>query len=192
MNAAKQANAGLVRLPVWRARFVVGALLSAFAVLAARSLYLQTLRTDFLQGKGDARYSRVIELPATRGRILDRNGDALAVSTPVKSIWALPGDVEFAAGQKKKLAALLGIEVKEIDKKLADQSRDFVYLKRQVAPELADAVAAMGLKGIHQQREFRRYYPGGEVTAHVVGRSEERRVGKECQSTCRSRWSPYH
>jgi cell division protein FtsI (penicillin-binding protein 3) len=169
VNAAKQANAGLVRLPVWRARFVVGALLAAFAVLAARSLYLQTLRTDFLQGKGDARYSRVIELPATRGRILDRNGDALAVSTPVKSIWALPGDVELAAGQKKKLAALLGIEVKEIDKKLADQSRDFVYLKRQVAPELADAVAAMGLKGIHQQREFRRYYPGGEVTAHVVG-----------------------
>jgi cell division protein FtsI (penicillin-binding protein 3) len=169
VNAAKKVNAGPVRLPVWRARFVMSALLVGFAVLAGRSLYLQTLRTDFLQGKGDARYSRVIEMPATRGRILDRNGDALAVSTPVKSIWALPGDVEFGPGQKKKLAALLGVEAKEIDKKLADQSRDFVYLKRQVSPETADAVIALGLKGIHQQREYRRYYPGGEVTAHVIG-----------------------
>jgi cell division protein FtsI (penicillin-binding protein 3) len=169
MNAAKQANAGLVRLPVWRARFVATALVGAFVILAGRSLYLQTARTDFLQEKGDARYSRVIEMPATRGRILDRNGDALAVSTPVKSIWALPGDVEFAAGQKKKLAALLTMDPKELDRKLADHSRDFVYLKRQVAPEVADAVVALGLKGIHQQREFRRYYPGGEVTAHVVG-----------------------
>ena len=85
MNAAKKVNAGPVRLPVWRARFVMSALLFAFAVLAVRSLYLQTLRTDFLQEKGDARYSRVIEMPATRGRILERNGGALAVSTPVKS-----------------------------------------------------------------------------------------------------------
>jgi cell division protein FtsI (penicillin-binding protein 3) len=169
VKAPKKANTGLVRLPVWRARFVASTLVGAFAILAGRSLYLQTARTDFLQEKGDARYSRVIEMPATRGRILDRNGDALAVSTPVKSIWALPGDVEFAPGQKKKLAALLAMDAKEIDRKLADQSRDFVYLKRQVPPEVADAVVALGLKGIHQQREFRRYYPGGEVTAHVVG-----------------------
>jgi cell division protein FtsI (penicillin-binding protein 3) len=80
------ATQGLVRLPVWRARFVLGTLVLAFGVLAARSVYLQALRTDFLQEKGDARYSRVLEVPATRGRILDRSGDALAVSTPVKSI----------------------------------------------------------------------------------------------------------
>jgi cell division protein FtsI (penicillin-binding protein 3) len=160
---------GVVRLPVWRARFVVTALVAAFAALAARSAYLQTVRTDFLQEKGEARYSRVIEVPATRGRILDCNGEALAVSTPVKSIWAIPGDVEFAAGQKRRLASLLGMEPKDIDKRLAERSRDFVYLKRQVAPELADEVVALGVRGVHQQREYRRYYPGGEVTAHIVG-----------------------
>jgi cell division protein FtsI (penicillin-binding protein 3) len=165
VNAATQ---GLVRFPVWRARLVLGALVSAFALLAARSLYLQALNTDFLQEKGDARYSRVIEVPATRGRILDRNGDALAVSTPVKSIWAIPGDVELTGMQPGKLAQLLGLARGELEKKL-ETGRDFVYIKRQVSPDTADAVAALGLKGFYQHREFRRYYPGGEVTAHVIG-----------------------
>jgi cell division protein FtsI (penicillin-binding protein 3) len=158
-----------VRLPVWRARFVLGALAAAFLVLAGRSLYLQTVRTDFLQEKGDARYSRVIDMPATRGRILDRNGEALAVSTPVKSIWAIPADVDAGAAQRRRLARLLGMAPRELERKLADGERDFVYLKRQVAPETAAAIEALGLPGIHQQREFRRYYPGGEVTAHVLG-----------------------
>ncbi len=167
MNAAAQ---GLVRLPVWRARVVLGVLVAAFALLVARSLYLQALQTDFLQGKGDARYSRVIEVPATRGKIVDRHGEALAVSTPVKSIWAIPADAaELTASQKRKLAALLAMEKRELDKKLADGARDFVYLKRQVPPDTADAIAALALNGIHQQREFRRYYPAGEVTAHVIG-----------------------
>lgn len=167
MNAAAQ---GLVRLPVWRARFVLAALLAAFAVLVARALYLQALETDFLQEKGDARYSRVIEVPATRGRIVDRHGDALAVSTPVKSVWVIPADaVEIAPGERRKLAALLGLGSAELEGKLTDVSRDFVYLKRQVPPETAEAIAALGLAGVHQHREFRRYYPAGEVTAHVIG-----------------------
>ena len=159
---------GMVRLPVWRARFVLGALVAAFALLAGRSLYLQALKTDFLQEKGEARYSRVLEVPATRGRILDRNGEALAVSTPVKSIWAIPADVDLSARERYKLARLLGIEIAELDRKLSE-ARDFVYLRRQIAPETAEAIEALGFKGIYQQREFRRYYPGGEVMAHVVG-----------------------
>ncbi len=167
MNAAAQ---GLVRLPVWRARMVLGVLVAAFALLVARSLYLQALETDFLQEKGDARYSRVIEIPATRGKIVDRHGEALAVSTPVKSIWAIPSDAaELTPAQRRKLASLLGMERAELDRKLADPARDFVYLRRQVPPDTADAIAALALNGIHQQREFRRYYPAGEVTAHVVG-----------------------
>lgn len=169
----------MVRLPVWRARFVLGLMLLAFAVLVARSLHLQALKTDFLQEKGDARYSRVIEVPATRGKIVDRHGDALAVSTPVKSIWALPGDVQVSRADRRKLAKLLGMDAAELDRKLADDTRDFVYLKRQVAPETADAVAALGLVGIHQHREFRRYYPGGEVTAHVVGFTGVDDIGQE-------------
>jgi cell division protein FtsI (penicillin-binding protein 3) len=167
--AVSGAGQGLVRLPVWRARFVLGALGAAFALLAARAVYLQALKTDFLQEKGDARYSRVLEVPATRGRILDRQGEALAVSTPVKSIWAIPADVEFGRGQKAKLAALLGMSARELDRRLADTGRDFAYLKRQVEPETAEAVERLAVKGIYQQREFRRYYPAGEVTAHLVG-----------------------
>jgi cell division protein FtsI (penicillin-binding protein 3) len=163
------ATQGLVRFPVWRARLVLVALAAGFALLAARALYLQALETEFLQEKGDARYSRLIEVPATRGRIVDRHGDALAVSTPVKSIWAIPGDVELSVAQQRKLAALLGLDPHGLRKKLDDSARDFVYLKRQVSPDTADAVAALGLKSIYQHREFRRYYPGGELTAHVIG-----------------------
>jgi cell division protein FtsI (penicillin-binding protein 3) len=159
---------GLVRLPVWRARFVLALLGLAFGVLAARSVYLQALKTDFLQEKGDARYSRVIDVPATRGRVLDRNGDALAVSTPVKSIWAIPVDVELSREQRRKLAALLAIEPAELGRKLA-AARDFVYLKRQVPPDTAHAIATLALPGVYQHPEYRRYYPGGEVTAHVLG-----------------------
>jgi cell division protein FtsI (penicillin-binding protein 3) len=173
------ATQGLVRFPVWRARLVLLAIAAAFALLAARALYLQALETEFLQGKGDARTSRLIEVPATRGRIVDRHGDALAVSTPVKSIWAIPGDVELSAPQHRKLAVLLGLEARALQKKLDESTRDFVYLKRQVSPDTAEAIAALGLKGIYQHREFRRYYPGGELTAHVIGFTGVDDVGQE-------------
>jgi cell division protein FtsI (penicillin-binding protein 3) len=169
MKQPSPANQGPVRLPVWRARFVMAGLLAAFALLAGRSAYLQAVHTDFLQEKGEARYARVLEIPATRGTIFDRNGEALAVSTPVKSVWAIPADVQLSEAQRRKLAGLLGLEMNELKRKLGDPSRDFVYLKRQISPETADAIDALKLDGIHHHREFRRYYPGGEVTAHVVG-----------------------
>jgi cell division protein FtsI (penicillin-binding protein 3) len=160
---------GLVRLPVWRARFVLAALSAAFLVLAARSLYLQALRTEFLQEKGEARYARTLEVPATRGRILDRHGEALAVSTPVKSVWAIAGDVEADAAKRRRLAQLLALEPRELERRLADPGRDFVYLKRQIPPETAEQVERLRLRGVYQHREYRRYYPAGEVTAHLVG-----------------------
>ena len=166
MSAAAQ---GLVRLPAWRARVVLALLVAAFVVLAARSVYLQAMRTDFLQEKGDARYSRVIEMPATRGTILDRHGDALAVSTPVKSVWAIPADAPATRTERKKLASLLGVSLRELERKLGDTSRDFVYLKRQVAPETAEAIERLGMSGVHHHTEYRRYYPAGEVTAHLLG-----------------------
>src|SRR5687767_8778087 len=110
-----------------------------------------------------------MEIAATRGRILDRSGEALAVSTPVKSIWAIPADIDASDKERRKLAALLSVSRMDLDKKLSDSARDFVYLKRQVPPETAAAVLALGVKGIHQHPEYRRYYPGGEVTAHVIG-----------------------
>ena len=168
-GAVGAAAQGFVRLPVWRARFLLAALVAAFVLLAMRALYLQAVRTDFLQEKGDARYSRVLEVPATRGRILERNGEALAVSTPVKSIWAIPSDVALKPAEKRKLLGLLGMPAAELERKLADAARDFVYLKRQLPPDTADAIAQLGLRGIYESREYRRYYPAGEVTAHLVG-----------------------
>ncbi|MGE0874767.1 MAG: peptidoglycan D,D-transpeptidase FtsI family protein [Burkholderiales bacterium] len=173
------ASAAFVRLPVWRARMLLAGLLAAFLLVLGRAAYLQGMKTEFLQGKGEARYSRVIEVPATRGRIADRHGDALAISTPVRSIWAIPEAVPDDPAQLKKLSALLDMDAGELGRKVGDTSRDFVYLKRQLAPETAQRVAALGLPGLYQHREFRRYYPGGEVTAHVVGFTGVEDAGQE-------------
>ncbi|MEW6687647.1 MAG: penicillin-binding protein 2 [Pseudomonadota bacterium] len=158
-----------VRLPAWRARFALVLLVAAFAVLAGRSVYLQSLRTGFLQEKGEARHARLLEMPATRGRIVDRNGEALAISTPVKSVWAIPEDFSATPVQMKSLAALLGQPPHELERRIAGAERDFVYLKRQIPPEAAERVAALGIAGVYQHTEYRRYYPGGETMAQVIG-----------------------
>ncbi|HEX5612372.1 MAG TPA: penicillin-binding protein 2 [Burkholderiales bacterium] len=161
--------AGPVRLPVWRARFLLFAFVAGFLVLVGRAFVLQALETGFLQEKGDARYSRVLEVPATRGRVLDRNGDALAISTPVRSVWAIPEDVKATPAQLQQLSALLHVNPRELAQKLARSSQDFVYLRRQVDPEIASRVTELGIAGLYQHREYRRYYPGGETMAHVIG-----------------------
>ena len=166
------------RLPAWRQRLVLGVLLGAFAVLLGRSLYLQGIENDFLGDKGRERFERVIEISATRGRILDRHGDALAVSTPVKSIWAIPEDARLTPAQTRDLAQVLEMDPRELNHKLATE-RDFVFVKRQIPPEVADRVAALKLPGIHQQREYRRYYPAQEVTAHVLGFTGSEDRGQE-------------
>jgi cell division protein FtsI (penicillin-binding protein 3) len=155
-------------LSAWRARLLLLLLLAGFAALLGRSLYLQAFRTDFLQQKGESRYSRLLEIPATRGRIVDRHGEVLAMSTPVKSIWAIPEDARLTPTQARRLAALLDLDVRELTHKLAGE-RDFVYIKRQIAPDVAEQVAALKLPGIHEQREYRRYYPAGDAIAHVLG-----------------------
>ncbi|KPK08099.1 MAG: cell division protein [Betaproteobacteria bacterium SG8_39] len=174
------ATPALVRLPVWRARFVLALFLLGFALVAGRSGYLQAIRTAFLQEKGEARYARVIDVPATRGRILDRNGEALAISTPVKSVWAMPEALEADRRQRAALARVLGMPLATLEDKLAEGAgRDFVYLKRQVPPETARQVVELKLPGVFEHHEFRRYYPGGEVTAHVVGFTGVDDVGQE-------------
>ncbi|MCF8175389.1 MAG: penicillin-binding protein 2 [Burkholderiaceae bacterium] len=156
------------RLPHWRRRLVLVLLLAAFATLIGRSLYLQGFKNEFLGDKGRARFERVIDISATRGRITDRHGEMLAVSTPVRSIWAIPEDTQLAPAQARALAALLEMDVREVNRKLASEG-DFVYVKRQLPPELAERIAALNLPGIHQKNEYRRYYPAAEVTAHMLG-----------------------
>jgi cell division protein FtsI (penicillin-binding protein 3) len=163
----------------WRARLVLAVLLSGMVVLVGRSLYLQSVHNEFLQAKGEMRYARVLEVPATRGRIADRHGTLLAVSTPVSSIWALPSDAsQLEPGQLRQLAQLLEMDVTELNARIAS-GRDFVFLKRQVSPELAGKVAALNLPGIYQQNEFRRYYPSGEIMAHVLGFTSVEDRGQE-------------
>jgi len=158
-----------VRLPVWRARLLLLLVFCGFMVLAARAFYLQGLHNDFLQQKGETRYARVVEISAHRGMVTDRNGEPLAVSTPVESVWASPADADLSAEQRVKLARLLGTDAAELRRHLSDSEREFVYLKRQLPPEQAAKVVQLNLPGVFLQREYRRYYPAAEVTAHVVG-----------------------
>lgn len=158
-----------IKLPTWRRRVLLIVVLLGFATLLGRSVYLQAMHKNFLQEKGDARYSRTLTLSAHRGMITDRNGEPLAISTPVESIWASPPDVKASAQQLSRLAKLLDIKPASISKKLSNNQREFVYIKRRIPPELAARVMSLGIPGVFMQREYRRYYPGGEVTAHVVG-----------------------
>jgi len=180
MRSVKFARSPLLsdRLPPWRQRLVLMLMLGAFLALIGRSLYLQAFNSEFLGDKGRSRFERVIDISATRGRITDRHGDVLAVSTPVRSIWAIPEDAELAPAQVRSLATLLQIDVREINRKLASAS-DFVYVKRQLPPDLADRITALKLPGIHEKNEYRRYYPSGEVMAHMVGFTGVEDAGQE-------------
>ena len=165
----KQSQHRLVKLPAWRRRLLLIGVLLGFVGLFARGVYLQSLHKDFLQKKGDARYSRTLILPAYRGKIVDRNNELLAISSPVESIWASPPDVQVDAKQKQTLMKLLGLKPKEFDKKVANTQREFVYIKRRVSPDLAAQVMSLEIPGIFMQREYKRFYPAGDVAAHVVG-----------------------
>ncbi len=159
----------IVKLPAWRRRLLLVMVLLGFVALLGRSLYLQSFHKRFLQEKGDARYNRTLVLPSQRGKITDRHGELLAISSPVESVWANPTDVKINAAQTKKIAELLGLKADSVSKKLANSEREFVYLKRRISPELAAEIMKLDVPGIYLQREYKRYYPAGEVTAHLVG-----------------------
>ncbi|MFO0325988.1 MAG: peptidoglycan D,D-transpeptidase FtsI family protein [Burkholderiales bacterium] len=158
-----------LRLEGWRSRVALVGCLVLYLVLFGRAFYLQGLNNDFLQAKGESRFVRVVDLPASRGPVMDRNGRPLAVSTPVESIWASPADIDLTDAQITKLAAALNVDRRIIAERLSDKQRGFVWLRRQLSPEQAQRVMALKLPGVFQQREFRRFYPAGDVTAHVIG-----------------------
>ena len=158
-----------VKLPAWRSRVILCAIFVAFIALLARAIWLQAFSVDFLQSQGELRYARNIEMPATRGKITDRNGEVLASSIPAWAIWAEPEDVDVTPAQTAELAKLLSMPKAEVAKKLTDPVRKFIYLKRQVSPEIATAIEQMDLAGVHRRKEYRRQYPEGDMTAHVVG-----------------------
>ncbi|OGS96537.1 MAG: cell division protein [Gallionellales bacterium RIFCSPLOWO2_02_FULL_57_47] len=180
MNYAVNAPPDITaKLPGWRAAVLFAGLLAGLAGLLGRGVYLQGIHNDFLQKKGDARYSRVIEVSAHRGMITDRNGEPLAVSTPVESVWASPADVEVDRRQVKQLALILGMDVEELKNRLFDTSRDFVYLKRHLPPDQAEKVVSLNLSGVSLQREYRRFYPAGDEAAQTLGFTGQDDNGQE-------------
>ncbi|MBI2769757.1 MAG: penicillin-binding protein 2 [Burkholderiales bacterium] len=167
------------KTPVWRSKLIVAAIALGFVGLAGRAAWVQVWGNDFFQKQGEVRFARTLELPANRGRILDRNGLMLATSVPAPSIWAIPEDVERDRAKLTQLARLLEMTPAELDKKLADEDKTFVWLKRQVDEPVAREIAGLSLKGIHQRMEYRRQYPEGEAAAHVVGFTNVEDKGQE-------------
>lgn len=148
--------------------------------LIARAVNLQVMETDFLQGQGEARYLREVTIPSTRGVINDRNGEPLAVSTPVDSVWVRPGRVLENPENIQPLADLINADPDEIERKLTQRSRkEFVWLKRRLNPDVADKIRALNIPGVNLQKEYRRFYPAGEVTSHVIGFTNIDDVGQE-------------
>lgn len=166
-------------LPGGRSRVLAAAILLGLVGLAGRAAYLQGMHKGFLQQKGESRYSRVVEISAHRGMITDRHGEPLAISTPVESVWASPQDMEITTSQIKKLAEIIGMNSAEIQKKIEGPQRDFVYLKRHLPPEIAARVVELNMPGVFLRREFRRYYPAGELTAHMLGFTDVDDNGQE-------------
>ena len=159
------------KTPVWRSKTVVAVIAIAFIGLAGRAAWVQVFGNAFFQRQGEVRFARTIELPATRGRILDRNGLLLATSVPAPSITAIPDSIDRDKPRLTQLAALLEMPLADLEKKLqyqGDGSKP-VWLRRQVEDAVAEKVMALGIKGVLIRKEYKRQYPEGEAAAHVVG-----------------------
>ena len=167
------------KTPVWRSKFIVAGLGLAFVGLAGRAAYVQVVGNDFFQRQGEVRFARTLELPANRGRVLDRNGLILASSVGAQSIWAIPEDVDKDDPKLGEVAKLLGLKSGELKKKLADEDKTFVWVKRQVDEPVARQVEALGVKGLYLRKDYKRQYPEGEAAAHVVGFTNVEDVGQE-------------
>ncbi|MFA7094900.1 MAG: penicillin-binding transpeptidase domain-containing protein [Gammaproteobacteria bacterium] len=153
---------------------------AVLSVLVWRALDLQVLHRDFLQGQADARHLRVVSIPAIRGTITDRNGEPLAMSTPIDSVWANPQELISAREYLPRLAKVLELDRRVLERLVEERAdREFVYLKRHVSPEQAAQAMALQAPGVALQREYKRFYPAGEVVAHVVGFTSVDDVGQE-------------
>ena len=170
------------------------ALVLAFFALAATSLlaravHLQVLNKDFLNRQADSRHLRTEKISAHRGTITDRNGEPLAISTPVDSIWANPKELASAIDKVPKLAKILGLDSQTLMRRITrSMEREFLYLKRHLSPKTAQAVLALKLPGVNVQREYRRYYPAGEVTGHLIGFTNIDDAGQEGLELAFNHW----
>ncbi|MBI5259088.1 MAG: penicillin-binding protein 2 [Burkholderiales bacterium] len=167
------------KTPNWRSRFVVALVAMAFVGLLGRAAYVQLIGAEFFQKQGEKRYAHTLDVPASRGRILDRNGLLLATSVPAPSLWAIPKDFDANAEQRRQLLKLLDMDAREFDGRLNSGSQNFAWIRRQVDPETWAQIKALGIKGLYETREYKRRYPEGESAAHVVGFTNIEDQGQE-------------
>ncbi len=157
------------KTPVWRSKFIVAVIALGFVGLVGRAVYIQVFNNQFFKKQGELRFVRTLDLPANRGNILDRNGLILASSVVTPSVWAIPEDVEIDKAKLSKLAKLLDMPVAEVSKKLNDDDKSFVWLKRQVDANNAKSIEALGIKGVYFRNEYKRKYPEGDAAASLMG-----------------------
>ena len=175
----------------WRRQIVLLGFIVLGCGLVARAVHLQVVQHEFLRGEGDARHQRSVSIPAHRGNLLDRHGAPLAVSTPIDSVWAVPGELAEAADQLPQLSALLELSADRLAQKLSTsvaQGKQFLYLKRHVTPDVAARVQALQIPGVSMLREYRRYYPSGQAAAHVVGITDVDDRGREGMEMAYDEW----
>lgn len=168
-----------IKLAIWRSYVLFALLVLGFLSLIGRAVYLQGMQHDFLQEKGESRYSRIVEMNADRGMITDRNGQILAISSPIASVCADPKLTKVSPEQLKQLATLLETDGGDLDERFNRKNSRFVYLKRQVIPEVADKVMKLKIPGVFLTHESKRYYPEGEFAAHVLGFTDINDEGQE-------------
>ena len=166
------------KTPPWRSRFLVGLVGLGFVALVGRAAYVQIINNDFFLKQGEMRYAATLPLAASRGRIIDRNGQLLAASVPSKSLAALPKAFSADRDQRRQLAKLLGMSVADLEGRL-DDNPNYVWLRRNLDEQVAKDVMALGIKGLSMQSEFRRDYPYSEAAAHIVGFTNNEERGQE-------------
>ena len=157
------------KTPVWRSKFIVAVIAIGFICLMGRAAYIQVINNNFFKRQGEVRFVRTLDLPANRGKILDRNGLILASSVLAPSVWAIPEDVEIEDAKLVKLAKLLDMPKKELSQKLNDEDKSFVWLKRQVDEANARSIETLGIKGVYLRNEYKRKYPEGDAAASIMG-----------------------
>jgi len=173
-------NTRIKPLATWRRLSVATVFMLLATTLLAKTMDMQILHSEFFERQGDARQLRTVAIPAHRGDIVDRNGEPFAVSAPVNSIWINPQVAIDHPGELTAVASLLSLDIISLKQKIKrNASREFLYLKRHVSPELADEVMQLKVSGVALLNEYHRYYPGGEVAAHVIGFTDIDNNGQE-------------
>jgi len=191
LEAGKQRVSRVGDAWVRRRQLVLASFLLLAAALMVRAVHLQIFEHKFLRAQGDARHHRTLAIPSHRGNLLDRNGAPMAISTPIDSVWADPIDLNAAPDGLAVLAQTLALDTQDLSDRVARAAkaeREFIYIARHVRPAIAKQVAELEVPGVSMMREYRRYYPSGQASSHVVGFTDIDDIGREGMEMAYNEW----